>query len=70
MFRLATPPDISERDLVEREVAYHQYTVQANGSEIELSNRFVIPQRAGKLQSQLKAIYEVNIQNSYSPVSI
>ncbi|MBC7570194.1 MAG: DUF4097 family beta strand repeat protein [Spirosoma sp.] len=58
---MKTPPNISERALAEREVAYHQYTVQANGSEIKLSNRFVIPQRAGKLQSQLKAIYEVNV---------
>ncbi len=50
-----------DRAVAEREVAYHQYTLQANGGEIELSNRFVIPQRAGKLQSQLKAIYEVSV---------
>lgn len=50
-----------DRATAEREVAYHQYTLQANGNEIELSNRFVIPQRAGKLQSQLKAMYEVNV---------
>lgn len=47
--------------VAEREVAYHQYTLQPNGSDIELANRFVIPQRAGKLQSQLKAIYEVSV---------
>lgn len=50
-----------DRAVAEREVAYHQYTLQPNGSDIELSNRFVIPQRAGKLQSQLKAIYEVSV---------
>lgn len=50
-----------DRAVAEREVAYHQYTLQAGGAEMELSNRFVIPQRAGKLQSQLKAIYEVSV---------
>ena len=55
---MAKHPD---RAVAEREVAYHQYTLQTNGSEIELSNRFVIPQRAGKLQSQLKAMYEVSV---------
>ena len=50
-----------DRAVAEREVAYHQYTLQPNGSDIELSNRFVIPQRAGKLQSQLKAIYDVSV---------
>lgn len=50
-----------DRAVAEREVAYHQYTLQPNGSGIELSNRFVIPQRAGKLQSQLKAIYEISV---------
>ena len=55
---MAKHPD---RAVAEREVAYHQYTLQTSGSEIELSNRFVIPQRAGKLQSQLKAMYEVSV---------
>ena len=50
-----------DRAVAEREVAYHQYTLQPNGSDIELSNRFIIPQRAVKLQSQLKAIYEVSV---------
>ncbi|RIV21495.1 hypothetical protein DYU11_19020 [Fibrisoma montanum] len=50
-----------DRSVAEREVAYHQYTLQTNGNELDLSNRFVIPQRAGKLQSQLKAIYEVSV---------
>lgn len=50
-----------DRATAEREVAYHQYTVQAENGQIDLSNRFVIPQRAGKLQSQLKAIYEVSL---------
>ena len=50
-----------DRAVAEREVAYHQYTCQPTGNALELSNRFVIPQRAGKLQSQLKAIYDVNV---------
>ena len=50
-----------DRAVAEREVAYHQYVLQAENGQIELSNRFVIPQRAGKLQSQIKAIYEVSL---------
>ena len=50
-----------DRAVAEREIAYHQYTIQPNGDDIELSNRFVIPQRAGKLQSQLKAVYEISV---------
>ena len=50
-----------DRAVAEREVAYHQYVLQSSNGQIDLSNRFVIPQRAGKLQSQLKAIYEVNV---------
>ena len=50
-----------DRATAEREVAYHQYTVQAESGQIDLANHFVIPQRAGKLQSQLKAIYEVSL---------
>lgn len=53
----------ADRAVAEREVAYHEYNLQTTGSVIELSNQFVIPQRAGKLQSQLKAIYEVNVPN-------
>ncbi len=55
---IAKHPD---RAVAEREVAYHQYNLQANGNELDLSNRFVIPQRAGKLQGQLKAVYEVSM---------
>ncbi|WP_077923014.1 DUF4097 family beta strand repeat-containing protein [Spirosoma sp. 209] len=50
-----------DRATAERELAYHQYTLQASGAELDISNRFVIPQRAGKLQSQLKAIYEISV---------
>lgn len=50
-----------DKAIAEREAAYHQYVLQAEKGQIELSNRFVIPQRAGKLQSQLKAIYEVSL---------
>lgn len=50
-----------DRAVAEREVGYHQYLLQSENGQIELSNRFVIPQRAGKLQSQLKAIYEISL---------
>ncbi|SOD95912.1 DUF4097 family beta strand repeat-containing protein [Spirosoma fluviale] len=52
-----------DRAVAEREVAYHQYVLQAENGRIELSNQFIIPQRAGKLQSQLKAIYEISLPN-------
>ncbi|MBD2754799.1 DUF4097 family beta strand repeat-containing protein [Spirosoma validum] len=55
---IAKHPD---RAVAEREVAYHQYVLQNENGQIELSNRFIIPQRAGKLQSQLKAVYEINM---------
>ncbi|QKZ11583.1 hypothetical protein [Spirosoma sp. KUDC1026] len=55
---MAKHPD---RAVAEREVAYHQYVLQTSGNQIDLSNRFVIPQRTGKLQSQLKVLYEVNV---------
>lgn len=51
----------TDRTIAEREVAYHQYALKTENGQIELSNRFVIPQRAGKLQSQLKAIYEISV---------
>ena len=67
-----------DRAVAEREVTYHQYTLQPTGSDIELANRFVIPQRVGKLQSQLKAMYEVSVPvkaliqlaNSFGDVSL
>ncbi|MCY7359474.1 MAG: hypothetical protein LH609_18870, partial [Rudanella sp.] len=67
-----------DRAIAEQEVAYSQYIMQLNGTIIDLSNQFVIPQRAGKLQSQLKAIYEVSvpsravltISNSFGDVAL
>lgn len=50
-----------DRDVAEREVAYHQYTLQASNGQIDLSNRFEVPKGSGKLQSQLKAIYDVSV---------
>ncbi len=50
-----------ERNVAEREVAYHQYALQVVNGQIELSNRFEVPKGSGKLQSQLKAIYEVSV---------
>jgi hypothetical protein len=55
---MAKHPD---RAVAEREVAYHQYVLQTSGNLIDMANSFVIPQRAGKLQSQLKVLYEVNV---------
>ena len=67
-----------ERSVAEREVNYHQYTVTHEGGPITLANQFVIPQQAGKLQSQLKAIYEirlphqavVRLSNSFGDVQV
>ncbi|WP_375443920.1 DUF4097 family beta strand repeat-containing protein [uncultured Fibrella sp.] len=50
-----------DRAVADREVAYHQYTLQATGNVLELSNRIAVPAGAGKVQSQVKAIYEVNV---------
>ncbi len=55
---IAKHPD---RAVAERELAYHQYTLQATGNGLDLANRFVIPQSAGKLKSQLKAVFEVSV---------
>ncbi|HEX9957969.1 MAG TPA: DUF4097 family beta strand repeat-containing protein [Fibrella sp.] len=49
-----------DKAVAEREVAYHEYTLQANGNALDLSNRVVIS-GGGKAQSQLKALYEVNV---------
>jgi len=50
-----------DRAIAEREVAYHQYVLQAENGRIELTNHFVIPQQYGKLKSQLKAVYDVMV---------
>ncbi|MBO0949486.1 DUF4097 family beta strand repeat-containing protein [Fibrella forsythiae] len=50
-----------DKAVAEREVAYHQYTLQANSNALDLSNRFAMPSGSGKAQSQLKVIYEVNV---------
>lgn len=55
---IAKHPD---RSVAEHEVAYHQYALKLENGQIDLSNQFVIPQRAAKLQSQLKAVYEVSL---------
>lgn len=55
---IAKHPD---RSVAERELTYHQYSLQAQDDQIVLANHFVIAQQAHKLQSQLKAIYEVNV---------
>lgn len=48
-----------DRAVAERELAYHQYTLQAGSKGIELGNHFSIP--GGKAQSQLKVSYELNV---------
>jgi hypothetical protein len=50
-----------DRAVAEREVGYQQYTLQANGNEIELANSYAVPRGAGKVQSQLKAIYDISV---------
>ncbi|WP_420151384.1 DUF4097 family beta strand repeat-containing protein [Spirosoma sp.] len=63
---IAKHPD---RAVAEREVTYHQYVFQNENGHIALANRFVIPQRAGKLQSQLKAVYEINVPTK-APIAL
>jgi hypothetical protein len=66
-----------DRAVAEREVTYHQYGIEG-GKTIDLSNRFVIPQSAGRLQSQLTAVYEIfvpekamlSISNSFGDVAL
>ncbi|WP_080059622.1 DUF4097 family beta strand repeat-containing protein [Spirosoma aerolatum] len=55
---IAKHPD---RATAERELAYHQYALQSVNGQVDLSNRFVIPQSVGKLKSQLKAVYEISL---------
>lgn len=55
---IAKHPD---RAVAEQELGYHQYSLRAVNNQIDLSNRFVIPQSVGKLKSQLKAIYEISL---------
>lgn len=50
-----------DRAVAERDVSSHQYILQAANGQIDLSNQFVTPKGGGKLQSQLKAIYEVSV---------
>ncbi|WP_288429641.1 DUF4097 family beta strand repeat-containing protein [uncultured Spirosoma sp.] len=50
-----------DRAVAEREVGYQQYSLQANGNEIELANHYAVPRGAGKVQSQLKAIYDISV---------
>jgi hypothetical protein len=66
------------RAIAEHDVSYHQYTLQDNGTELDISNRFSIPMRDGPLTSQLKAIFEVSlpanavltITNSFGDVTL
>lgn len=51
----------TDRTVAEREVAYQQYTIQQMGADIDLSNRYAVPRGAGKVQSQLKAIYDISV---------
>ena len=55
-----------DRATAEREVGYQQYTLQANGNEIELANHYAVPRGAGKVKSQLKAIYDISVPASAS----
>jgi hypothetical protein len=59
--RLRLTAKHSDRAVAEREVGYQQYTIQSSGNDIDFSNRSAVPRGAGKVQSQLKAIYEINV---------
>lgn len=51
----------ADKAVAEREVDYHRYVMQVEKGQIELANSFDLPKPARKLQSQLKAIYEVSL---------
>ncbi|GAB4037769.1 DUF4097 family beta strand repeat-containing protein [Spirosoma gilvum] len=51
----------TDRAVAEHELGYHQYTLQTANGQVDLSNRFVIPQSVGKLKSQLKAVYDISL---------
>lgn len=67
-----------EREVAEQELAYLNYDIQTRSNVIDLSNRFTIPQRAGGIKGNLKAVYEiwlptrcpVLLQNTFGDVSL
>ncbi|MFD1144810.1 DUF4097 family beta strand repeat-containing protein [Larkinella insperata] len=48
-----------ERDVAERELDYLKYDIELRNNVIDISNRFTIPQRAGSVKGNLKAVYEI-----------
>ncbi|GAB3924564.1 DUF4097 family beta strand repeat-containing protein [Larkinella terrae] len=67
-----------EREVAERELGYLNYDIQTRNNVIDLSNRFTIPQRAGAIKGNLKAVYEVwvptrcpvSVRNTFGDVSL
>ena len=67
-----------EREVAEQELAYLNYDIQTRHNVIDLSNRFTIPQRAGAIKGNLKAVYEIwlpmrcplSLQNTFGDVSL
>ncbi|RRA98873.1 DUF4097 family beta strand repeat-containing protein [Larkinella rosea] len=67
-----------EREVAERELGYLNYDIQTRNNTIDLSNRFTIPQRAGAIKGNLKAVYEiwvpmrcpVSLQNTFGDVTL
>ncbi|GAB3913384.1 hypothetical protein GCM10028803_57460 [Larkinella knui] len=67
-----------EREVAERELAYLNYDIQTRNSVIDLSNRFTIPQRAGGIKGNLKAVFEIwvptrcpiTLQNTFGDVTL
>ncbi|WP_138995036.1 hypothetical protein [Larkinella sp. C7] len=65
-----------EREVAERELTYLNYDIQTRSNVIDLSNRFTIPQRAGAIKGNLKAVYEIwvptrcaiSLQNTFGDV--
>ncbi|GAB3248091.1 hypothetical protein GCM10027347_04130 [Larkinella harenae] len=69
MVRLKLIAKHPERDAAERELAFLKYDIQLRNQVIELSNRFVIPQRVGAVKGNLKAVYEIWLP-THCPISI
>ncbi|GAB3329380.1 hypothetical protein GCM10027299_32650 [Larkinella ripae] len=67
-----------ERETAERELEFLKHDIQVQNNVIELSNRFTIPQRAGAVKGNLKAVYEVwlptrcpvSVNNTFGDVSL
>ncbi|MGA0559438.1 hypothetical protein ACO2Q8_22460 [Larkinella sp. VNQ87] len=67
-----------EREVAERELDFLNYEIETRKNVIELANRFTIPQRAGAVRGNLKAVFEiwlparcpVTVSNTFGDVNL